>query len=256
MADRIAMMLDDELLARSRSYMQATSLEEENMHVDTRPNAEMIEPTSGPAPHLPGLSQPVPFHPAKQHPSLDPDANPKLNTEDHRPGALPRQRRRSRVDSERERIPQAEPGIKSRDVSARYPGFRHPLDENVWTPYRFLRFISFVWVNPIMRLGAKRQLEPDDLFPTPHRDESYHLASTLEEAWQEQLAKPNGNLFNAYVKAFWKHFALATFLLFIEAMLQVLEPWLLGRLINATANGDGDDVAFGYAGGLVASVLA
>jgi hypothetical protein len=112
----------------------------------------------------------------------------------------------------------------------------HPLDRSLTTPRRVYDFLTFAWVNPLMRRGAQAQLKPQDLFPVPFHEESYNLTSTLETAWHGQLALPGGSLFTAYRQAFGARWLTASGWLGLEAILQVLEAWLLGILIRQVAD--------------------
>eukprot|EP00045_Choanoeca_perplexa_P017109 m.242188 g.242188 ORF g.242188 m.242188 type:complete len:1449 (-) comp17453_c0_seq21:1230-5576(-) len=151
--------------------------------------------------------------------------------------------------------PAPAPGTKSRDTNPAYPGFFHPLDRDIWSFRRLYDYITFSYLNPFMRLGATRQLSPEDLYPVPSLDEAYHLTESLEGAWKEQADKPNGSLLKAFIGSFYWRWSLASAMLLIEAILQVFEPYMLGRIISSTANGGSDQEVYGYAGGLVAAVL-
>lgn len=151
--------------------------------------------------------------------------------------------------------PEPAPGTKSRDKSPNYPGYFHPLDQNLWHPRRVYNYITFSWPNFLLRIGASRQLEPEDLLPVASKEEAYALTQSLEESWKLQLDKPKGSLFKAFVRTFWWRWWVASFMLLVEAVLQVIEPYLLGRIIQSTADNAEDRVVYGYAAGMVGAVL-
>jgi hypothetical protein len=151
--------------------------------------------------------------------------------------------------------PAPAPGTKSRDTNPNYPDYFHPLDQNLWSFSRLYNYLTFSYLNMFMRLGSQRQLNPDDLYPVPSLDEAYLLTENLETAWKAQLDKPDGNLFKAFVSSFHRRWIMASTLLLIEAILQVIEPFFLGRIISSTADEASDEVVYSYTAALFAAVL-
>ena len=47
--------------------------------------------------------------------------------------------------------------------------------------------LYFCWVNPIFRLGSKRSLQPDDMYPIDPEMASETLTARLEKEWQRQV---------------------------------------------------------------------
>ena len=218
----------DELLVRSPSYMDAVG-------VVNRGQIGIQHDT---------LTHRLPNGTSESRPAMDDDGSRKL------------QRTVSMASiNKNSQPPTPAPGTKSRDSNPNYPNYFHPLDQDLWSPRRLYNYLTFSYLNMFMRLGSQRQLAPEDLYPVPSLDEAYYLTENLEAAWKEQLDKPKGSLFKAFVGSFYKRWSMASLMLSIEAIFQVFEPFLLGRIISSTADGASDRVVYGYTGALIAAVL-
>ncbi|CAG0884511.1 unnamed protein product [Darwinula stevensoni] len=111
-----------------------------------------------------------------------------------------------------------------------------------------------VWLNPLMRLGSKRDLEIDDLFGVPREDESERLGDELQRQWEKELKKADvvdghidswemtkkdkrevkwPSFLKAIIKTFGGNYALIGILAFIEeCVLRVSQPVFMALLIQ------------------------
>ena len=53
----------------------------------------------------------------------------------------------------------------------------------------FFSFLSFYWLNDLLKLGNARPLEADDLYPLLPEHESEKLTDTLERAWKVECKR-------------------------------------------------------------------
>ncbi|EGD72614.1 hypothetical protein PTSG_12159 [Salpingoeca rosetta] len=152
----------------------------------------------------------------------------------------------------------AEPSFKEHapkdETAPRYT--RSPIDKPLTTPLRWFMYITFSYLNPLCRLGAKRQLNSEDLFPIPSAEEARQLADRVEREWEKERHKKNGSLVKAYMRTFWGVWCFTSLLLFIETLFQIMEPVFLGQIVrNLQNDGDSRD-AYKWAGALISTVFA
>lgn len=62
--------------------------------------------------------------------------------------------------------------------------------ENPVSSANFLSIISFWWMNSILQLGSKRQIENDDLFHVLHTDKTRVVTDSLRNTWNQGLKRP------------------------------------------------------------------
>eukprot|EP00055_Hartaetosiga_balthica_P012308 m.59252 g.59252 ORF g.59252 m.59252 type:complete len:1418 (+) comp7903_c0_seq3:26-4279(+) len=116
--------------------------------------------------------------------------------------------------------------------SVRYKRSPHPRDWNMWNPLNWYKFITFAYCTPIMRIGWKRQLSIDDFFEISKSDEARNLTDMVEKEWIKEKNKPNSSLKWAYVRAIRGQWLLTSFLLLIECVIQIAEPFMLGQIVK------------------------
>lgn len=94
------------------------------------------------------------------------------------------------------------------------------LVSNLWYPWNAVRAYLFMWVTPLLVLGAKRQVQPEDLRQVPPRDRANYLTTKLIQAWLKQCNKQGGPgslaLWRAILEAFGGKFATISILLLSE----------------------------------------
>ncbi|XP_039296327.1 multidrug resistance-associated protein 4-like [Nilaparvata lugens] len=120
-----------------------------------------------------------------------------------------------------------------KDKSERDEGLPHPRAKA-----NFLSAATFSWTFPMFRLGYKRDLEVTDLYATLKEHSSNNLGDKFERKWNEEYSKATKrkkepSLTKVVFSVFGGDIAFfGLFLLFIEVVVRVAQPLLLGRLIR------------------------
>lgn len=124
----------------------------------------------------------------------------------------------------------------------------------------FLSKIFFWWLNPLFRAGYKRRLEEDDMYQVLAEDRSEKLGQDLQRIWDhevqratKELRKPR--LTGVIVKCYWKAYAVLGIFTLIEETIKVVQPILLGKIIEYFESYDPNNTrafheTLGYAAGL------
>ncbi|XP_060681943.1 multidrug resistance-associated protein 4 isoform X2 [Hemiscyllium ocellatum] len=120
--------------------------------------------------------------------------------------------------------------------------------------------VFFCWLNPLFRIGYKRRLEENDLYKVPPEDGSEKLGEELQRYWDKEVQKAKKQarvprLTYAVLKCFWKSYIILGAFTFVEETIRIVQPIMLGKVINYFENYNPDDteahkVAFGYAAGI------
>uniref|UniRef100_A0AAX7SQL5 Cystic fibrosis transmembrane conductance regulator n=1 Tax=Astatotilapia calliptera TaxID=8154 RepID=A0AAX7SQL5_ASTCA len=117
-----------------------------------------------------------------------------------------------------------------------------------------------VWLNPLFRAGYKRRLEEDDMYQVLAEDRSEKLGQDLQRIWDhevqratKELRKPR--LTGVIVKCYWKAYAVLGIFTLIEEIIKVVQPILLGKIIEYFESYDPNNTrafheTLGYAAGL------
>nr|XP_057907958.1 multidrug resistance-associated protein 4 isoform X2 [Doryrhamphus excisus] len=120
--------------------------------------------------------------------------------------------------------------------------------------------IFFWWLNPLFRIGYKRRLEEDDMYPVLVEDSSETLGQELQRYWDhevqeatKQLRKPQ--LSQVIIRCYWKPYAVLGIFTLIEEVIKVIQPVILGKMIHYFEDYDPNDQtalnnSLGYAAGL------
>ncbi|XP_057378654.1 ATP-binding cassette sub-family C member 4-like [Daphnia carinata] len=106
-----------------------------------------------------------------------------------------------------------------------------------------LSAMVFWWVIPFMGVGAKKDLEVNDLYDVMPEDNSEELGRKLQREWDNQIAKckrdankkkkTKPSLTKALVRTFGPKFLLVGFLAFLEeCILKIGQPLCLGQLVH------------------------
>ncbi|XP_078402042.1 ATP-binding cassette sub-family C member 4 isoform X2 [Cetorhinus maximus] len=125
--------------------------------------------------------------------------------------------------------------------------------------------VFFCWLNPLFRIGYKRKLEENDLYKVLPEDGSERLGEELQRHWDKEVQKAKNqaripHLTKAILKCFWKSYIILGAFTFLEEIIRVAQPVLLGKIINYFENYNPEDteaykVAFGYAAGITLCTL-
>ena len=112
----------------------------------------------------------------------------------------------------------------------------------------FFSQLTFSWMTPILELGAKRPLTPEDLWKLAEEDRSNVLNRNFTHYWNEEMAKPNladRSLVRALRKAHALPFYHGGFFKLVHDLLMFLGPLWLSQLIKFV--GDPEEPAWvGY----------
>lgn len=98
--------------------------------------------------------------------------------------------------------------------------------------------LTFAWLTPMMKLGAKRYITEDDMWPLPSADSAEALNYRLTTAWKKQLEyvkqgkKKAASLKIALFQAFGGPFLVAGIMKAIYDCLSFLQPLLLRYLLQ------------------------
>ncbi|XP_051881887.1 multidrug resistance-associated protein 4 isoform X2 [Pristis pectinata] len=120
--------------------------------------------------------------------------------------------------------------------------------------------LFFCWLNPLFQIGYKRRLEENDLYKVLPEDGSERLGEELQRHWDKEVQKARKqvripHLTKAILKCFWKSYIVLGAFTVLEEIIRVVQPIMLGKIINYFENYNMDDteaskIAFGYAAGL------
>ncbi|XP_019910634.2 multidrug resistance-associated protein 4-like isoform X2 [Esox lucius] len=120
--------------------------------------------------------------------------------------------------------------------------------------------IFFCWLNPLFRIGCKRRLEEHDMYKVLPEDGSERLGEDLQWYWDQEVQRAakdlcTPKLTKALIACFWRSYSLIGVYTLIEEIIKVIQPVLLGKLIQYFERYDPEDLAglyeaCGYAAGI------
>uniref|UniRef100_UPI0037E906A4 ATP-binding cassette sub-family C member 4-like n=1 Tax=Semicossyphus pulcher TaxID=241346 RepID=UPI0037E906A4 len=126
--------------------------------------------------------------------------------------------------------------------------------------------IFFCWLNPLFKIGYKKKLEEDDMYKVLPEDASDRLGEELQWYWNREVQRATKDLrapslTKALVQCFWRSYSLIGVYIFIEEVIKVIQPVLLGKIIEYFENYDPTDTAavheaYMYAAGISLTTLA
>lgn len=111
--------------------------------------------------------------------------------------------------------------------------------------------IFFWWLNPLFTTGYKRRLEENDMYEVLAEDRSQSLGQELQRYWDHEVQKATKELrpprlTKVIIKCYWKSYAVLGFFTLIEEVIKVIQPVILGKMINYFENYDPDNKAALY----------
>ncbi|XP_055398777.1 ATP-binding cassette sub-family C member 4-like isoform X2 [Bubalus kerabau] len=125
--------------------------------------------------------------------------------------------------------------------------------------------LFFWWLNPLFKIGHKRKLEKDDMYPVLPEDRSQRLGEELQGYWDQEVLRAQKDarepsLMRAIIKCYGKSYLVLGMLTCLEEGTRVVQPIFLGKMISYVENYDPNDSpalheAYGYAAGLSTCVL-
>uniref|UniRef100_A0A3P9IC91 Cystic fibrosis transmembrane conductance regulator n=1 Tax=Oryzias latipes TaxID=8090 RepID=A0A3P9IC91_ORYLA len=120
--------------------------------------------------------------------------------------------------------------------------------------------LFFWWLNPLFRIGSKRRLDEDDIFEVLPEDRSDHLGEELKRFWDQEVLNASKemqtpSLAKAMIRCYWKSYSVLGFFTLFEEIIKVVQPVVLGKMIEYFENYDPDNAkafheTLGYAAGL------
>ncbi|XP_016524096.1 multidrug resistance-associated protein 4 isoform X2 [Poecilia formosa] len=110
-------------------------------------------------------------------------------------------------------------------------------EDNPSATANLLSKIFFCWLNPLFRVGYKRRLEEDDMYRVLPEDASQRLGEELQRFWNQEVEQAIKDLrpprlARALIHCYWKPYSLIGMYIFIEEFIKVIQPVLLGKLIE------------------------
>uniref|UniRef100_A0A3B5LMU4 ATP-binding cassette, sub-family C (CFTR/MRP), member 4 n=1 Tax=Xiphophorus couchianus TaxID=32473 RepID=A0A3B5LMU4_9TELE len=110
-------------------------------------------------------------------------------------------------------------------------------EDNPSATANLLSKIFFCWLNPLFRVGYKRRLEEDDMYRVLPEDASQRLGEELQRFWNQEVEQAvkdlrPPSLARALIHCYWKPYSLIGMYIFIEEFIKVIQPVLLGKLIE------------------------
>ena len=135
----------------------------------------------------------------------------------------------------------------------------HPYETANW----FTR-ASLGWMNSILRLGSKRPLVKEDIFPVRTEDSMEYLVSKLKSEWQHEInsclpsdCKPR--LWRAFTRMFsWKAYTLMFVLVLCRFLCTILLPTLMWFFLSEfvrESQGDASTSSYVFVTGIIILAL-
>uniref|UniRef100_A0A3Q4H7C3 Multidrug resistance-associated protein 4 n=1 Tax=Neolamprologus brichardi TaxID=32507 RepID=A0A3Q4H7C3_NEOBR len=144
---------------------------------------------------------------------------------------------------------------------------RKEAKDNPSASANLLSKIFFCWLNPLFRIGYRRKLQEDDMYKVLPEDASDRLGEELQRwYWNQEIQQAAHDLrppklTKALIECYWKSYLLIGSYIFIEEVIKVIQPVLLGKLIEYfesydPANSPAVSEAYIYAAGISLSTIS
>ncbi|XP_054637117.1 multidrug resistance-associated protein 4 isoform X3 [Dunckerocampus dactyliophorus] len=106
--------------------------------------------------------------------------------------------------------------------------------------------IFFWWLNPLFRIGYKRRLEEDDMYPVLVEDSSERLGQQLQRYWDDEVQVATKELrtpqlAKVIIRCYWRPYAVLGIFTLIEEVIKVIQPVILGNMIRYFEDYDPND---------------
>jgi hypothetical protein len=105
----------------------------------------------------------------------------------------------------------------------RYKTREHPYDRP-WL-VQTISLLSFSWMLPMLKIGRRRQLVQDDMFPLPKSERASKCVDDLETRWAVVKAR-GGSFIWAAITTYPVEYAWITFFYVGDAALRVVQAYL------------------------------
>ena len=117
------------------------------------------------------------------------------------------------------------------DLETKVQQRKNPRETAGWLSIAF-----FWWMNSLLALGYRKDLELEDLYEPRKEDKSEVLGDRLEEEWRKELVaakegkRKKPSLARALIGCFGRRYALlGIFTAFEECVLRIYQPLFMGR---------------------------
>ncbi|XP_071783118.2 ATP-binding cassette sub-family C member 4-like isoform X1 [Centroberyx gerrardi] len=125
--------------------------------------------------------------------------------------------------------------------------------------------IFFCWLNPLFRIGYKKKLEEDDMYKVLPEDGSERLGEELQWYWDQEVQRAakdlrTPKLSKVLIQCYWRSYSVIGIYTFMEEAIKVIQPMLLGKLLEYFESYDRNNKAavyeaYGYAAGISLSTI-
>ncbi|XP_071321048.1 ATP-binding cassette sub-family C member 4-like isoform X2 [Trachinotus anak] len=125
--------------------------------------------------------------------------------------------------------------------------------------------VFLCWLTPLLHLGHKRRLEESDMYSILPEDRSEILGEELQRIWDHEVRKAakelrKPKLTSVLIRCYGKSYAVAGLFAFSLEAIKVVQPLLLGKIIQYFENYDPDDqrslyIVYGYAAAMSLSTF-
>ncbi|KAM3862000.1 ATP-binding cassette sub-family C member 4-like [Diretmus argenteus] len=125
--------------------------------------------------------------------------------------------------------------------------------------------IFFCWLNPLFRIGYKKKLQEDDLYKVLPEDGSERLGEELQCYWDREVQRAakdlrTPKLTNVLIQCYWRSYSLIGIFTLMQEAIKVIQPMLLGKLIEYFESHEPNNKAavyeaYGYAAGIPLSAI-
>ncbi|CAN0150351.1 unnamed protein product, partial [Phaeothamnion confervicola] len=114
--------------------------------------------------------------------------------------------------------------VRSQEAESRAP---NPFDDASW----WNRW-SFSFVGPLLRLGASRALQAEDLYPLSSHDDVATVVANVSDAWHATVKAGRPSLWRAAFVTFRTDAAVAAFYTILESVCKISQPVVLRELLS------------------------
>ncbi|KDO21529.1 hypothetical protein SPRG_12492 [Saprolegnia parasitica CBS 223.65] len=109
----------------------------------------------------------------------------------------------------------------------------HPLEHaNVFST------ATLSWIDPLIRKGAARPLQEDDVWPLPANDTAAVVSTRFLHQWSIEIAKATPKLSHAIWRTFRREILFTLGLNVVAASFNLLQPWLIKSIVQFIQHDD------------------
>lgn len=121
------------------------------------------------------------------------------------------------------------------------------------TPEKYASAFSqmiFAWLDPLMRMGWKKQLYPGDLWSLTAPNRASHIVPQWDKYFDKAQKKDPGNMsiLGVMLRAFGPSYSLSSVLMLVLSVLQFANPQIVNLLIDFVSSEDPDWKGYFYTG--------